>query len=186
MGDEDGDPGQETKDGGEVDKVAKDLLGVTGDVHESQTSEDGRETEGIDGDTTLVGALEDGGSLAVGRKTIEGSAGNVQIRVGGGKDKDTDTRVDDVGEDLDVGEIGSDDKGRGGSTGGLFGGKGKLIRVVGDEHADEEDGEAVEEEDSVKGELDGAGDRLAGVLGLGDGDTDKLSTKVGKGGVDHA
>ncbi|KAI6764611.1 hypothetical protein HG531_012498 [Fusarium graminearum] len=158
---EDGDPGQETEDGGQVDKVAKDLCGVVGDVHEGEQTERSRHAEGVDGNTVL-------------------------IRVGGGKDKDADTGVDDVGDDADACDGTSNDKGRGRSTGLGRGGKGKLLGVVWDDHADEEDGETVEEEDSVKCELDGAGDGLARVLGLGDCDTDEFGSEVGKGSVDHA
>lgn len=172
VGDEDGDPGHETEDGGQVDKVAKDLGGGAGDVHEGEKAEQGGESKSVDGDTAPVSSLEDGGSLAVGSKTIEGSAGNVHVGVGGGEDEDEDTAVDDVRDDLVTGDNGSDDEGRGRGTGLGLGGKGKLLGVVGDDHADEEDADAVEEEDSVKGELDGAGNGLARVLGFGDGNTD--------------
>lgn len=183
---EDRDPGHETEDGGEVDKVTENLGRVVGNVHEGQETERGRHGKGVDGNTMLVSLLEDSRSRTVGSKTVEGTASNVQIRVGGGEDEDADTSVDDVREDLDTSDIGSDDEGRGRSTGLGLVGKGKLLRVVGDDHSDEEDGETVEEEDSVKGQLDGAGDGLAGVLGLSDCYTDELSSEVGKGSVNHA
>lgn len=183
---EDRDPGHETEDGGEVDKVTENLGRVVGNVHVGQETERSRHGKGVDGNTVLVSLLEDSRGRTVGSKTVEGTASNVQVRVGGGEDEDADTSVDDVREDLDTGDIGSDDEWRGRSTGLGLGGKGKLPRVVGDDHSDEEDGETVEEEDSVEGELDGAGHGLAGVLSLSDRYTDELSSKVGKCSVDHA
>ena len=60
-----------------------------------------------------------------------------------------------------------------------------MRRIVRYEHAQEEHRQAVEEQDSVEGQPDGPWDRLAGVLRLANGDTDELSTKVGKNGVDQ-
>ena len=57
--------------------------------------------------------------------------------------------------------------------------------VVGDEHAEKEDGETVEDEDSVEGELDCAGDRFPRILGLTDSYTHKLGTEVGEGSGDE-
>lgn len=186
MGDEDGDPGHETENGSQVDKVAKDLGGVVGDVHEGEQAEASREAKGVDGDASLVGSLEDGGSLAIRSKTVEGSAGNVQVGVGSREDEDADTGVENVRDGVNASDLRGDDEGGSRGTGLDLVGEGKLLGVVGDDHADEEDAQAVEEEDTVEGELDGAGNRLTGVLGFGDGNTDKFSTKVGKGGVDHA
>lgn len=55
---------------------------------------------------------------------------------------------------LDHGNVGGNDKGTGGGGGAVLGrgvGELKLVRVVGHNHAYEEDAEAVEEEDTVKG-----------------------------------
>lgn len=185
VGDEDGDPGQDTKDGGQVDKVLEHLLGVVGDVHEGQEGEGSAQEEGGPGNTTAVGLLEDGGGGLVGGKTVEGTAGNVEIGVGGREDEDEDTSVDDVGEGVDTGDLGGDDEGTGAGSGLLGVGEGELVTVVGDNHADEEDRETVEEEDTVEGQVDGLGDAATGVLGLASSNTDKLSSQVGEGGVDH-
>ncbi|GKT67100.1 hypothetical protein ColTof4_12728 [Colletotrichum tofieldiae] len=182
VSDEDRDPGEQTEDGRQVDEVAEDSLGVVGDVHEGQQGKEGGESKSVDGDTALVSTLEDGGSGAVGCQTIEGTAGNVQIRVGCRKDKDADAGVDDVGDDLDTSELGSDHEGRGGGAGLGLVGESEVVGV----HANEKDTQAVEEQDTVEGQLDRTGNGLAGVLGLGDGDTNKLSAQVGEGGVDHA
>lgn len=66
---------------------------------------------------------------------------------------------------LDSSELGCHDERRGCCRGvGLFVGEGEVFGVVWDDHADEQDAEAVEEEDSVEGELNGLGDGAAGVL----------------------
>ncbi|GKT46287.1 uncharacterized protein ColSpa_06468 [Colletotrichum spaethianum] len=186
VGDKDRDPGQQTEDGSQVDEVAEDSLGVVGDVHEGQQREEGREAESVDRDATLVGALEDGGGRAIRRQSVEGTAGDVQIRVGRGEDEDADAGVDDVGDDLDTCKLGSDDERRSGGTGLGLVGESEVRGVVGNQHADEKNTQAVEEQDTVEGQLDRTGDGLAGVLGFGDSDTDKLSAQVGEGGVDHA
>ena len=186
VGDEDGDPGQNTEDGGQVDKVLEHLAGVIRDVHEGQEGEDGADDERRPGYTAAISLLEDGGGGLVTGKSVEGTAGNVQIGVGGGENEDENTSVDDVGEDLDTGELGGDDERGGVGTGtGLVVGEGELLGVVGYDHTDEEDTETVEEEDSVEGELDGLGDAASGVLRFACSNTDKLGTKVGKGGVDE-
>jgi hypothetical protein len=140
VGDEDGDPGQDTEDGGQVDKVSEDLARVIRHVHEGQESEDGADKERRPRHTTTIGLLEDGRGGLVTGKTVEGTAGNVQIGVGGGEDEDEDTGVDDVGEDRDTSKPSSHDKGRSVGTGtGLLVGESELRRVIGDNHAHEED-----------------------------------------------
>lgn len=109
------------------------------------------------GNATFVGSLEDGGSSVIGGQAVESSAGNVQVRVGGGKDKDQNAGVDDVRQDLDAGDGGGDDERRSVGTGALLVGEGELGAVVRNNHADKEDAEAVEEEDTEEGELDGCG-----------------------------
>lgn len=88
----------------------------------------------------------------------------------------------------DHGNVGGDDEwtGRGCRTVlGRVVGELELVGVVRDDHADEQDAKAVEEEDTVECEADGLGDGTARVLRLASCHTDKLSTQVGKGGVDH-
>lgn len=157
VGDEDGDPSQDTEDGDEVDKVAKDHGTGGGSIHKRQAGNSCAKEKRWVGNTTLVCSLEDGGSSVIGGKAVESSAGNVQVGVGGRKDKDQNTGVDDVRQDLDAGEGGGDDEGRSVGTGALLVGKGELGAVVRDNHADKEDAEAVEEEDTEEGELDGCG-----------------------------
>lgn len=62
--DEDGDPGQEAEDGGQVDEIAKYLAGIVGHIEERDAGDDGREAERVDGDATAVGAREDAVGVA--------------------------------------------------------------------------------------------------------------------------
>lgn len=188
VGDEDGDPGEDTKDGGQVDKVAKHLFGVLGDVHKGQAGKQRGGAKRNVGDATAIGALEDGGSGVVGSKTVQGTAGNVQVRVGGREDKDKDTRVDDVREHLDSGNGGGGHKGTGSGRGTLargLVGVGERGRVPGDNHSDKQDAQAVKDQDTEECKLDGLGDGAARVLRFACSDTNQFSSEVGKGSVDH-
>ena len=82
---------------------------------------------------------------------------------------------------MDAGLDDGDDEGRGRGAGGGFSGEDEAFGVVGDEGADEEDGEDVEDDDAPEGQLDGAGDDFARVLGFADGDADEFGAEVGEG-----
>ena len=185
MRNEQRDPGQQTEDGGEVDKVSENGLGVVGGVHKGGAAEQRRDRESGNGDTALVGPPEDLGSVTLLGQAVDCTGSDVQIGIGGTEGEDQDTGVEDIGESLDACKLDGDDEGRGRSTSPSLRRKRKLWRVVRDKHAQEEDREAVEEQDSVEGKLDSTGNSLAGVLRLADSDTDKLSTQVGKDGVDQ-
>lgn len=185
MRDQERDPGQEPKDGGEVDKVAKDRLGIVCDVHESGAAEESGNGQGRNGYTALVRPAEDLGSVTLLGKSVNRAGCNVQIRVGSTKGEEQDARIQNPGQMLDAGKFDGKHKRRGGGTGPGTVGEGKIRRVVGNEHAQEKDGQAVEEQDAVEGELDRTGDGLAGVLCLADGDTNQLRTEIGEDGVDQ-
>lgn len=186
MGDEDRDPREQAEDSGEVDKVLEDIARVVADVHESQQREACADNKRRPRDTPLVGALEDGGSRAVASKTVQRTTGDVKIGVGGREDEDEDASVDNRRQRIDTCEFGSNNEGR--SAGAwvlLVVCKGKRLGIIWHDHADEEDAQAVEEEDTVEGELDSLGDASAGVLRLASRHTHQLSTEIGECGVDH-
>lgn len=191
----DGDPREGTTDSDRGSKVTKDSVGVVGRDEESETHEASGEGKGDPRNTTRSALGEDTGSIAVLGHAVKSTGGNVLVRVGGGEAEKKDTSVDERREDLDLGVNDGEDEGRGGSTtlgtlgrGGLQGGG-----VGVNNHADagisqaivghlQEDGENVEEDDSVEGLLNGRWDSLARVLGLADGDTDELGAHVGEEG----
>lgn len=75
----------------------------------------------------------------------------------------------------------------GGSIGGAAGlcCECKFLTVPWDDHTDKEDGQNVEEQDSVEGKLDSARYSAARILSLSDCHTDQLSSEIGEGCVDH-
>lgn len=85
----------------------------------------------------------------------------------------------------DAAELDGDDEGTRGGAGGRLGSVHEFLGVVGDEHAEEEDGEDVEEDDTVECQLNCAGDSLSRVLGLADSHTDELGAEIGEGCADE-
>lgn len=183
---EDGDPGEQTQNGGHVDEVAEHLLRVVRHVQEGEEAEQGRGEERVDGDAAAVGLAEDGRGRAVRGEAVEGAAGDVEIRVGGGEDEEQDGGVEDVRERVDLGERDGDDEGRGRRAGVGAVGERELLVVVGHEHADEEDADEVEDDDTVERELDRARDRLPRVLGFSDRHADQLRSEKGEGRRDES
>ena len=185
VGDEQRDPGEKAKNGDQIHKIFEDGLGVTRDVHVGQAGEAGGDGEGIDGDAAAVGAGEDGGRFALARETVNGTSGDVEVRVSGGEDEEEDAGVEDVGKDANAGQLDRDDEGGGGCRAGFLGREDQALGVVGDQGADKQNADHVEEQDTVEGELDGARDRLAWVLGLADGHSDQFGTQISECGRDH-
>lgn len=185
VSDEQGDPGEEAKDGDQIHKVFEDGLGVTGDVHVGQAGEAGGDGEGVDGDAAAVGAGEDGGRFALARETVNSPSGDVQIRVSGGEDEEEDAAVENVGKDANAGQLDGDDEGGGSCGASLLGREDQAFGVVGDQGADEQNADHIKEKNPVEGELDGARDRLAWVLGLADSHADQFGTQVSERGRHH-
>ena len=179
------DPRQESEDGGQIDKVAKHRLCVICSIHKSSAAEECGDGQSGNRYTTLVGPLEDLGGMALDGQSVDGTGGNVQVRVGSAEGEEQNGGIDNGGKVRNLGELDGNDKGRGRSTGGGLVSECQVRGVVGNKHSQEEDGKAVEEQDPVEGKLDGARDSLAWVLGLANSDSDELSSKVGKNGVDQ-
>lgn len=70
VGDEDGNPGEETEHSDEIDEVAKDGVGSCVNTQESEETECSTESKGINGNATSIGAFEDLESFSLGGKTI--------------------------------------------------------------------------------------------------------------------
>lgn len=68
------------------------------------------------------------------------SAANVQIRVCGAEDEEQNARVEESRKAIDTSHRDGDDEGTGFGGGGSPVSCGKLRRVVGDDHAEEQDG----------------------------------------------
>lgn len=63
-------------------------------------------------------------------------------------------------QDLDTSESGRDNERRGVGTGRLLVGESEILAVIWNNHADKEDAEAVEDENTEEGKLDGCGNPL--------------------------
>jgi hypothetical protein len=85
---------------------------------------------------------------------------------------------------LDTSKSDGKNEGRGGRFNSILVCELELLGIVWDEHAQEENRQTVEE-NPVEGELNGARNRLARILGFTDSHTDQLSTKVGEDGIDQ-
>ena len=66
-----------------------------------------------------------------------------------------------------------------------FVGINELRVIIRNQHAQEEHTEAVEEQDPVESELDGARNGLARILRLPDRDTDEFRAEISKDGIDE-
>ena len=181
VGNKNGDPGQDTEDGDEVDKVVEDVCGGLGDVEEGDEGDGGGESESVNGDTAAVSTSEDGEGVSFFGEAVEGSCSDVEVRVCSAEDENEDAGVKEAGEGADAGVDDGDYEGGGGGPGFLLGGKSEFGVVVGDQHADKENGDDVEDENSPEGQPDGFGNDSAGVLRFPNGDPDQFGTKVSKG-----
>lgn len=107
-------------------------------------------------------------------KTVQGSGGNVQIRVGGRENKDQDTRVNNVRKSSDL--LHCNHERRGGSGALSLGSESQILRVVRDQHTNEEHTENIKYNDSPEGQFDGLRDRLSRVLSFSDCHANKFGT----------
>lgn len=130
-----------------------------------------------------VDVCEKLGRVALLGERGERAGATVHTRETDGDDREHDDDVGEVGKTDDAGALGDDDEGRGGHV-DVTATKEALV-VVGDEKTDEGQGEDVKEGDTPEHLLDGGRERPGGVLGLGGGETDKLSTGEGEGGSDE-
>lgn len=76
---QDRDPGEESEDGDEVDKVLENRHGGGVDAEEGQEAEERGQAECVDGDTTAIGAREDLGGVALDCETVESTRCDVEI-----------------------------------------------------------------------------------------------------------
>lgn len=123
--------------------------------------------------------------MALLSETVNGTGSNVQIRVGCAECEKQDAGVQDTGQMLDASKPDGQDEGRGGCSGTCVVRKCEFFGIIGYEHSQEEDSQAVEEQDPVKSELDSAGNGLAWILCFSDGNTNQLSTQIGEHSVDQ-
>ncbi len=181
--DEDGDPGDEDAGGGEADEPVKGSEGAARQAHEAEEHEDGVEGDAGVGHAPGRGAEEDGGRLLLEGEGVEHARARQQRLVGRGPGRRDEHGVDDGRDGGQVGGLRGNDKGalRDGAAAAAV----EARVVAGDEHADDEDGEHVEEHDADKDVFAGRGDGLARVARLGARHCDGLDAGKGKDGRRH-
>lgn len=73
MRDQEGDPGQQTENGGQIDKVTKHNFGIISSVHKGSAAEKRRDGQSRHGNTTLVSPTEDLGRMALLSEAVNGT-----------------------------------------------------------------------------------------------------------------
>lgn len=125
---------------------------------------------------------EDLGRLTLQREAVEHTRARKQALVAAAPGAGDDDGVDQAGDRADPRGAGRDDEG------GLSGGAALVAQagvVAGHQHADDEDGEYVKQEDAGENLLTGTGDGATRVLGLGGGHGDGLNAGKGENGRGH-
>lgn len=176
-------PDEEVGDTGQSQQPGEDGLALRGLVYEGQEGE--RDLQGDTPDRTalLVDVCEELGGHLVLCQSLDGTAGSVGGRVGDTEHGEGDDGVHDGGQAADTGLLDRDDEG-----GGLGVGAGRTeqeLGVAGDDEADDEGSQNVEDHDTPEHLLGGLGDGLGRVGGLSSGQTAQLGTGKGKGAGDE-
>lgn len=175
VGKADGAPGEEGSQGGKVEEPVEDdnTLGINVDVGEATANAD--DQGGPERTSRAVNVGEDDGGVSLLGHGSQSTGSTVHT---GDTDGDNGNENDDVHEVIETVETGvaTDEHERRGLGVGV-GSLGQKSWVVGvDEKTNEEETQDVEEGDTPEDLLDGTGQRLDGVAGLGSSQTDQLST----------
>ncbi|KAH3668180.1 hypothetical protein OGAPHI_001934 [Ogataea philodendri] len=158
VGHQDGDPGEQTKDGHHVNEVVEDLGRGRRAHHEGKQTESTCEHQCINRNTVLVSSREESWEHAVGSQSVNVSGCNVEIRIGGREDEDQNTGVDQMRQSTD-------------------------ISVIDGHH--EWRGAHVEHKDTVEGQSDSLLDGVSWVSSFTESDTNQFCTEVGENSSHH-
>lgn len=163
VGDEDGAPGEELGDGGEVHHPVEDLGGAGADAHVGEEGDGGGDGDAVVGHARGRALEEELRRLLVLGDAEEVARAGEEEGVGRRRGRGEDDGVDDVREHGHAGAVDGDDPGRLGGAGPV---REEVFVVRGDEHADGEGAEHVEEEDAPEDAAHGFGDVVPRVVGL--------------------
>lgn len=177
-------PGEERGEAGQRQQPVEDggAIGVEVDVGEQTKDED--DGDAGEGPPRAVDVGEDLGGVALLGEGGEGAAAAVDARDADGDDGDEDDDVHEGVEAAEPGVLADEDEGACVDVAVGVGAEEVLV-VRGDEQADEEEAEDVEEGDAPEDLLDGAGEGLDGVVSLSGGEADELGAREGEGGGDE-
>lgn len=182
MADVDARPADEASDGSNVQEPVKNNTTVGRQVHV------GEQTDGRGSGNCKVGSSEPVGvghelrSAPLVGKRNKNAGARVDVGVGGGENGGQEHSIDDVGQNLDTSQVGSDDQGR---RGGILRVEQKRWVVGRHNDTDEEDGRHEQAEDAPESPADGTGNALLGVLGLTSTNTNQLGPLETEAGGDQ-
>jgi hypothetical protein len=168
-------PGDETGDGRDVHEPVKDVGAAGRQVQKGQQAKRRRkEHSHVRG--TIAGRLgeELWGVVFVGQRN-NNTAARVHVGLGSREHGSEKNGVDDVGENLDTGEVAGNNEGRGRRVAAAVH---KLFVVGRDKDADEEEGGHEKGEDTPEGPADSGGHGFGRVYRLTRSHTDQLGTLV--------
>ncbi|KAF5133867.1 hypothetical protein E5D57_004495 [Metarhizium anisopliae] len=180
--DEDGDPRDQDAGGCQVDQPPEDGDGVARQAHEAEEAKGHEEKDAGVGHTPGRGPQENPGRLLLDGQAVQHTGAGQETLVGGRPGRGDDDGVDDGGDGGNAGGRGGNDKGALGRVAALAV---QAAVLAGHEHADNENGQHVEQHDADKDVLAGGGDGLARVPGLGAGHGDGLDAGKGEDGARH-
>ncbi|CAG9989383.1 unnamed protein product [Clonostachys byssicola] len=183
MGQADGSPDQQVGETSESQEPAEDITALAGLANEGQETECELDENAPEGTTLGVDVGEEpGGHTALGHG-LHGAGRSEGAGVGDTEDGDGDDGVEDGGEDLDASVL--DGKDEGGGLGVGTAGAQQTGVVRGEDEAEDEEVDDVEQGNSEEDLLASLGDGLAGSGRLSSGETNHLSTTEGEGGNDE-
>lgn len=180
MGQADGSPDQQVCETSESKEPAEDVTTLTRLTNEGQQTEGELDDDAIEGTALGVDVSEEPGSHAALGHGLHGAGRSKGAGVCDTENGDGDDSVEDGGEDLDAGVLDGKHEGRGLGVGTAGAQQAGVVR--GEDEAEDEEVDDVEEGNSEEDLLASLGDGLAGVGGLGGGEANHLSTTEGEGG----
>lgn len=159
--------------------VEDDTTGARGLVDESEKTEGDLEENAVQGTSGLVDVCKELRSHAARSQSLDGTGRAEGCGVGHTDDGNSDDSVHDRWQATNTGILDRDDEGRGLSVG--TGGTEQVVRVAGNNQADDESTQEVEDHDTPEDLLGGLGEGLGRVGSLGSSKTAQLCSTEGKG-----
>lgn len=182
MVDQDGNPADQDAAGRQVEEPVEDRQSAVGQAHEGEEHE-GRLEENADvGHAPRCCSQKYFGGLALQCQAVEHTGSCEQSLVGRGPGRRDHDGVDHRGDGLDASTACGNDERALSRCAGLIGEAGV---VAGNQHADDEDGQDVEDGDAGKHSLAGVRDRSPRIARLGSGHGNAFDAGEGEDGVGH-
>lgn len=169
---------QGTNTGQGKEPVEDNTTSAGGLVDESKETKGDLQEDTPKGAAGLVDVGKEIGSHAARSESLNSTSGAESSGVGDTDDGEGDDSIHDRGQTTDTGILDGDDEG--GSLGVGTGGTEQVVGIAGDDQADDEGGQEVEDHDTPEDLLGGLGEGLGGVGGFGSSETSKLRSTESK------